>query len=795
MVGIQTNTHTTIDPKIITKVEELLTREINNENPYLGEQPVMLQGQKAYPVLFEPIKYIKLSRSTYKVTSFLDFTPYIRTFNSFENYLKSLTADLDDYDKVGGLKYLQEKYAHGGKILNTDDYLVKMVMAPNKNCSLNIQKECEKRKRCEPNYYEAYLTVCDIRQKFRKLASITEHIKEDFGRTKQHFYEAIDHIKEKPEQTGEERKKRNVETQEEIDKVTRMIRDKPSPEDIRLIDYIMNKIAKYSPEMHDHIEKNLSRQKRFGVMTWVMGWGVWSNARNIKKIKENIEKLQDQNILQEKQIMELAHYLNLTATHVQLQDKLIEEIQTELAQVNFNLISMHIKLDFHVHVSSLLQDITSAVNRLLIGLIAIRNNVEKIYEYMRVMSTHKVHPALIPPQPLRDLLVHVRDKMRENPRLELPYDPDEEIWEYYEIMKITPIIVKDLMVILLTIPITDKSLSMNVYRAHNLPAVHPEHGLAARYHLEGEYLAVGKHGLYVAIPDARDIHLCLASQGGLCVMNQALHPVETIEWCIYALFIQDEERIKKHCIMDFRDRKANLAESLGGYMWAVSSLVGEKIQIRCLTETHVEEIKPPLQVIHIGNGCEGYSPSIMIPARSELTSQYQIAERTTYFLEFNEQYESIYNMGPWALLPFDKMPKEMLEKVIKRLPELPPMTYEHLNKRIKLIDQKYPFSVPIPVLFACQIVGFCLLVLILIGVCWKIYHIRKELRETAKLILKKGIRGKDSQKLMTTLLDLYSGLPRKAIEPVPSTSRGQAIQGEPETKLAITSGEEEQEPV
>ena len=60
-------------------------------------------------------------------------------------------------------------------------------------------------------------------------------------------------------------------TQEEIDKVTRMIRDKPSPEDIRLIDYIMNKIAEYSPEMHDHIEKNLSRQKRFGVMTWVMG--------------------------------------------------------------------------------------------------------------------------------------------------------------------------------------------------------------------------------------------------------------------------------------------------------------------------------------------------------------------------------------------------------------------------------------------------------------------------------------------------------------------------------------------
>ena len=147
MVGIQTNTHSTIDPKIITKVEELLTREINNENPYLGEQPVMIQGQKAYPVLFEPIKYIKLSRSTYKVTSFLDFTPYIRTFNSFENYLNSLTEDLNDYDKVGALKYLQEKYARRGEILNQNDMFVRIVMAPNKNCSSNIQKECEKREK------------------------------------------------------------------------------------------------------------------------------------------------------------------------------------------------------------------------------------------------------------------------------------------------------------------------------------------------------------------------------------------------------------------------------------------------------------------------------------------------------------------------------------------------------------------------------------------------------------------------------------------------------------------------
>ena len=114
-----------IDPKVITKVEELLTQEINNENPYLNEQPVVLGGQHVYAVLFEPIKHIKLSRSTYKVTSFLDFTPYIRTFESFENYLNSLTQDLGNYDKVGALKYLQERHAHREEAFNMDDRICK----------------------------------------------------------------------------------------------------------------------------------------------------------------------------------------------------------------------------------------------------------------------------------------------------------------------------------------------------------------------------------------------------------------------------------------------------------------------------------------------------------------------------------------------------------------------------------------------------------------------------------------------------------------------------------------------
>ena len=59
----------------------------------------------------------------------------------------------------------------------------------------------------------------------------------------------------------------------------------------------------------------------------------------------------------------------------------------------------------------------------------------------------------------------------------------------------------------------------------------------------------------------------------------------------------------------------NRAQSLGGYMWAISSIEQEQLQIRCLEETHVIQIRPPLQVVYVGNGCEGYSPSMYIPGQ------------------------------------------------------------------------------------------------------------------------------------------------------------------------------------
>ena len=264
------------------------------------------------------------------------------------------------------------------------------------------------------------------------------------------------------------------------------------------------------------------------------------------------------------------------------------------------------------------------------------------------MSNHKATSAVIPSVALRRLLLRIEDRMRANPRLRLPYDPRAgEIWKYYGVIKVTPIVMDKMLVILMTIPVLDKSLELNIYQVHNLPAIPPGQEIAALYQLESRYFAIGKHVMYVTLPTEQSVRVCLQTELAICILEQALYPVKHITWCVYALFIDDEPRIKRDCKYTVSKVSGNKAISLGGYLWAISSIKQEQLQVRCLEETHMIEIQPPLQIVYLGNGCEGYSPSMFLPAKNEMTTHAQIESRREYFLQFNYIYTPDRYIGLW----------------------------------------------------------------------------------------------------------------------------------------------------
>ena len=452
----------------------------------------------------------------------------------------------------------------------------------------------------------------------------------------------------------------------------------------------------------------------------------------LRTIKDNIRTLQKQNQLQQNQIIELAHYLNITYAHVSTNKYAINNLQVQLAQVNQSLMVTMKAVQFLRYMVVVITDVRIILSKLTLGVMGLQQNVKAIYEYLRVLSSKQVNPLLIPPDALREVLAHIKDDMKRNPRLQLPEDPNVNIWNYYPIMKITPVVMDDFLLIILTIPLTDQSLEMNLYKVYNLPALHPELKVEFTYELEGEYLAITKNKLYAALPTAREIRICKGTGGYLCLMNQALYPIDRLEWCVYALFTDDKEKKREYCSINTHKRDANKAQSLEGYLWAITAFKQEKMQIRCLTNTHVINIKPPLTIIYVGNGCEAYSNNLFIPAKSELTSTDSSIVRHNYFQQFNEQYQNITRYSLIEDLGIVQLTPKEIAKIPDRLTALPKLQFKELKRR--LVEIKQPLNIHSNISFILIIIGGLILCPVIAYVLWRIYRVCSNMKGVKPIV-------------------------------------------------------------
>ena len=156
---------------------------------------------------------------------------------------------------------------------------------------------------------------------------------------------------------------------------------------------------------------------------------------------------------------------------------------------------------------------------------------------------------IIPPDILKRILHKIEEDTKSNARLKLCEDPETNIWSYYGTVKLTPIVLQDYLILILTVPLVDQSLQMNLYKVHNLPMLHPTLNVHAQYKLEGTYFVTMMESMFISLPTALDVKLCLVTNGHLCMFDQALYPVECTNWCIYPLFINDKDKIKRDCFL------------------------------------------------------------------------------------------------------------------------------------------------------------------------------------------------------------------------------------------------------
>ena len=206
------------DISVTKERHESEVHTINNANPYQGV--TVTEGHGKYPVIFEPLQNVQTSCSTYKVTSFIDFTPYLEYFQWFKRYLETFKAAMKAFK---GNPILQEFW--------------KAAMA---KTSENTEEECKNHRVCflQPLLYRLrsahssmlayqykrqccitrHIQTCLVLRQFEYMLNVTEYVNENYFRVKGKFLKAIDYV-EKIDISGisptdsKPRQKRNLKTQ------------------------------------------------------------------------------------------------------------------------------------------------------------------------------------------------------------------------------------------------------------------------------------------------------------------------------------------------------------------------------------------------------------------------------------------------------------------------------------------------------------------------------------------------------------------------------------------------------
>ena len=357
---------------------------INNVNPYQGL--TVTKGHGKYPVIFEPLQNVQTSRSTYKVTSFIDFTPYLDYFQQFEAYLEAFKASIKAFENNPVLQEFREeiRVVPPGKTEEVcKDYPICSVQTIYYKLQMEQMRayaERREQQRCVARHMQACLAL----KQFEYILNVTEYVNENYLRVKEKFLRAIDYVEdinisEPPTTDSTTRHKRNSENSFGI---------RMNPEESKYLTHLLTELAAWDP-----IHNNTHRDKRFISLFASIGAAIGSmiNAGQIKKIKENIAILRDATILQDQQIKELARYADLTAARVRLHDTQIYRLQYKLLIVEDGIREMLDVTNFQIYTSYHVSIAQAILARLQTGSVSIENNIDKIFEYLRIMTKPQGH--------------------------------------------------------------------------------------------------------------------------------------------------------------------------------------------------------------------------------------------------------------------------------------------------------------------------------------------------------------------------------------------------------------------
>ena len=211
----------------------------------LSDIPPENRQEWLHPVIFEPQNKIQLTHSTYQVTTFQDFAPFVNGFNNVQNYIKNFKKDIHDPDYFSMIMH-KSTNSRASPLLDEQDLAAFMQSA----------------------YCLSTPYACMTRLKIDRFLMEVNYLEDLFDVVYQKFLNAIDHIDYHPTMQNApatNRSKRSV-SFSETGFYTTFDHKLSLTEEV-----FLDKLLIALENMNSTLTNKFKRMKRYSILTWVLG--------------------------------------------------------------------------------------------------------------------------------------------------------------------------------------------------------------------------------------------------------------------------------------------------------------------------------------------------------------------------------------------------------------------------------------------------------------------------------------------------------------------------------------------
>ena len=392
---------------------------------------------------------------------------------------------------------------------------------------------------------------------------------------------------------------------------------------IRLTLYDVNSSINEINEAHDKflnltgmIQNDNSRHKRSllplgGLFHFLFGT---ADQNDLDEIKRNVKTIYDNQVKQTEVLSDIISITNVSRTLInENREKIngmihnIESLQENLQDIKKDLRILFTSRKFLlIHAEILIHS-----NRLRIAVDTLKNDINRFVQYLIMISSGKLSPALIDPTHLQRELASIQQQLP--PSIKLPENPSKNVWHYYKYLMVNYIPLVDKIIILIKIPLVDSQSALNLYKIYNLPVFNPQIGKSVKYNTEGNSIAISLDYSYATIPTDTEFLQCTLASGHFCSLRSALYHMQTSKWCLIALFLKNDELINTNCEMSVSNVNGPEAIYLDKGNWAIASMEPDQMEISCTTQKQAISLNPPLTLVNLQPACSAFSSKFQLP--------------------------------------------------------------------------------------------------------------------------------------------------------------------------------------